>query len=135
MSFFCLFFLNWRDIIKHIYFHNSNLGKYMVNVNTAIDNNVQQLHVITSDTDRPILRSSSASSSRAPANTSTKLVPSPTSCSCMWDAITIILAAGCCTLKKKIKARREEIINTLIFQLILSRQNMMIRRESSPQVL
>lgn len=58
---------------------------------------IYRLHLFTSETDKPILSSSSASSSRAPANTRTKLVPSPTSCSCIWDASTIILAAGCCT--------------------------------------
>ena len=51
---------------------------------------------MTSETDRPSLRSSSANSRRAPAKTRTKFVPSPTSCSCMWEAITIIFAAGCC---------------------------------------
>lgn len=61
---------------------------------------------LASDTDRPILRSSSASSKRAPANTRTKFVPSPTSCSCIWEAITIIFAAGCWTWYAVINKRK-----------------------------
>ena len=46
-----------------------------------------------------ILRRSSAYSRSAPANTKTKLVPSPISCSICWDAKTNILAAGCWTYR------------------------------------
>lgn len=42
-----------------------------------------------------IFNKCSACSSNAPAKMITKLVPSPTSCSCIWDANTMILAAGC----------------------------------------
>jgi len=56
-------------------------------------NIVKHVHCRT----QTIRSSCSALSSRAPANTSTKLVPSPHSCSCCCDANTSIFAAGCCT--------------------------------------
>merc|ERR1719347_408059 len=48
-----------------------------------------------SGTDKPIFNSCSECSSSAPANMRTQLVPSPASCSCILEAKTSILAAGC----------------------------------------
>mmetsp|Transcript_17429 Transcript_17429/g.44620 ORF Transcript_17429/g.44620 Transcript_17429/m.44620 type:complete len:266 (+) Transcript_17429:1067-1864(+) len=52
---------------------------------------------ITSEQCRPFLSSVSASWSSSPPSTTTRLVPSPDSASCILDASTSILAAGCCT--------------------------------------
>mmetsp|Transcript_10681 Transcript_10681/g.26558 ORF Transcript_10681/g.26558 Transcript_10681/m.26558 type:complete len:531 (-) Transcript_10681:19-1611(-) len=45
----------------------------------------------------PLLSSSSAMASNSPASTTTRFVPSPDSVSCILEARTSSLAAGCCT--------------------------------------
>ena len=49
----------------------------------------------------------------SPAKVITKLVMSPHSCSCILDAITIILAAGCCTSSSVITVAASEVTKIL----------------------